>query len=72
MNKMLLLFILIQPLISNDVSWFWNLSDRRIHYPILWPRELTQCDIDGFKLTNYIAAGVEGKVFRATCKTQPS
>jgi len=62
---MLLLFILIQPLISNDVSWFWNLDDERMHKPKIWPPELTECDIDGFKLKKYIAAGGEGRVFRA-------
>jgi len=62
---MLLLFILIEPLISNDVSWFWNLDGVKIHKPKEWPQKLRQCDIDGFKLTNYIAEGAEGRVFRA-------
>lgn len=73
---LVLILIFIQPLISDGVSWFWELDDSDIRVngvkrentldkPEEWPQKLTQCNIDGFKLTNYIANGAQGRVFRA-------
>jgi len=52
---------------KGDPQWFVNGIEQPNDFtdPTKWPEKLISCAIDGYKLTKFISAGAQGRVFQA-------